>query len=147
MVEERRTAGRPAPEGRNEARGGEPKRAVPGDVLLVLSDTRLRAFALAQLQEEGYQVVAVPDVRHARRLLSRGWTPRLVVADLSEVPEEEVRELVRGGVAVLGVGGQLEREQAVRLGVPFLARPFTVGQLAGQVRRLLGTPSGGGREA
>lgn len=117
---------------------------MPDEVLLVLADTRLRAFALAQLQEEGYQVVAVPGFQHARRLLARGLRPRLVVADLQDVPEAELQGLVRAGVEVLAVVGQLERERAARSGVRVLVRPFTVGRLVDCVRSLAGPPSGGG---
>lgn len=117
---------------------------MPDAVLLVVADTRLRTFALAQLQEEGYQVVAVPDFQQARHLLSRGLRPQLVVADLQDVPEAELQGLATAGVAVLAVVGQLEREKAARAGVPFLVRPFTVAQLVECVRSLLGPPQGGG---
>lgn len=106
----------------------------------MLPDARLRALVLAQLQEEGYQVVAAPDFTAARRRLSRGVRPRVVVADLAVAEDAELLALGRSGVAVLTVGGQLDRSRAARLGLPYLCRPFTVGQLAECVRSLVGDP-------
>ena len=122
---------------RNSAAPGE-LCAVPDEVLLVLSDTRLRAFALAQLQEEGYQVVAAPDFAAARRLLSRGLRPQLVVADLSVASDADLEALAGGGLLGLAVAGHLDRQRAARLGLPCVRRPFTVGQLVEHVRRLTG---------
>lgn len=109
-------------------------------MLLVLPDTRLRAFVLAHLQEEGYQVVAVPDFRAARRLLARGLRPRVVVADLAAASDPELQGLAQSGVAVLAVSGQLDRDRAARLGLPYVVRPFTVGQLVERVRSLGARP-------
>jgi len=113
---------------------------VPDEVLLVLPDTRLRAFVLAHLQEEGYQVVAVPDFGAARRLLARGLRPRVVVAELAAASDPELQGLARSGVAVLVVSGQLDRGRAARLGLPYVLRPFTVGQLVERVRSLGARP-------
>lgn len=109
---------------------------MPDEVLLVLPDTRLRAFALAQLREEGYQVVAVPDFHAARQWLSRGARPQVVVVDLAVAEDPQLAGLARSGVAVLTLGGQLDRGRAERLGLAHLSRPFTVGQLVERVRRL-----------
>ncbi len=113
---------------------------MPDEVLLALPDRRLRALVLAQLQEEGYQVVAVPRFSHALRLLARGLRPKAVVAELEDAPEAALEGLRRSGVAVLVVGGQLEREKAKRLPLPCILRPFTVGQLVDRVRDLVGPP-------
>ncbi len=115
---------------------------MPGEVLVVLPDARLRALVAAQLQEEGYQVVAVPDFTAARRRLSRGVRPRVVVADLAVAEDVELSALARSGVAVLTVGGQVDRSRAAQLGLPHLSRPFTVGQLAERLRGLVGDPDG-----
>ncbi len=106
----------------------------------MLPDTRLRAFVLAHLQEEGYQVVAVPEFGAARGLLARGQRPRVVVAELAAASDPELQGLARSGVAVLAVSGQLERDRAARLGLPYVVRPFTVGQLVERVRSLAGRP-------
>lgn len=87
--------------------------------------------------------MAVPDFNYARRLLSRGLRPRLVVTDLQGISEAELQGLATAGLAVLAVVGQLEREKAARTGVAALVRPFTVAQLVGCVRSLLGPPEGG----
>lgn len=113
---------------------------MPDEVLLVLPDPRLRAFALAQLREEGYQVVAVPDFDAARRWLSRGGRPQAVVADLAAAEDVQLRGLAHSGIPVLTVGGQLDRERARRLGLPHLSRPFTIAQLVEGVRRLVEGP-------
>lgn len=112
------------------------------EVLLALPDTRLRALVLAQLQEEGYQVVAVPRFSQALRLLARGLRPRAVVAELEDAPEVALEGLRRSGVTVLAVAGQLDRAKAERLAVPCMLRPFTVGQLVDRVRDLVGPPRG-----
>lgn len=114
------------------------------DLLLVVPDRRLRAFLLAQLQEEGYRVVAVPTVRHARLVLWQGISPRLVVLDLADLrePDEALQRLLAEASApVLAAAGAVDRERAQRLGVTeVIARPFTVAQLVARVRALAGPP-------
>lgn len=114
------------------------------DVLLVVPDRRLRAFLLAQLEEEGYRVVAVPTVRHARLVLWRGLAPRLVVVDFAGLMEPDpdvARLLADAGAPVLAAVGAVERERARQLRLTeVIARPFTVAQLVERVRTLLGPP-------
>jgi DNA-binding response OmpR family regulator len=111
---------------------------VSADVLLVLSDTRLRAFALAQLQEDGYRVVALPALGPARGLLRAGGRPAVAVVDLADLSDEDVQELLRAGVPVVAVAGAVDRVRAQRLRVRHvLAKPVTVGQVVDRVRELL----------
>lgn len=112
------------------------------DVLLVLSDTRIRAFLLAQLQEAGYRVVALPGLGPARGWLRAGGRrPAVAVVDLADLSDEDVRELVQRGVSVVAVAGAMERGRAERLALPHvLAKPVTVGQVVHRVRALLPPP-------
>lgn len=111
------------------------------DILLVIPDRRLRAYALAELVEQGYEVIAVPRARHARALLRAGASPRLLVVDLFGLPEngDAVRDLLdRPSDRLLVLVGALERKEVQGLPPPHvLGRPFTVGQLVERIRRLV----------
>ncbi len=123
---------------------GERIPTVSADVLLVLSDPRLRAFALAQLQEEGYQVVALPTLGPARRLLKACSPFAVAVVDLADLSDEDVRGLVRSGLPVVAVAGMLERARAQDLGLRrVLVKPVTVGQVVDAVRGLRKPKAGG----
>ncbi len=114
------------------------------DVLLVISDTRLRAFVLAQLEEDGYRVVALPGLEPARELLRTSARPRVALVDLGDLSDEDVQELGRSGVPVVAVAGVVDRARVPRLGLRHvLAKPVTVGQLVARVRELLPSPGGG----
>ena len=112
------------------------------DILLVIPDRRLRAYALAELVEQGYEVIAVPQARHARALLGAGISPRLLVVDLFGLPENggAVRDLLdRSPDRLLVLVGALEKTEAERLpALRVLGRPFTVGQLVERIQRLVG---------
>ncbi len=111
------------------------------DLLLVVPDRRVRSFLLAQLQEEGYTVAAVPTVRHGRHLLWEGVRPRLLVIDLVGLgePDEDLLQLREdAGVSVLALGGAVERTRAQQLGFEVLSRPFTVAQLVAHIRTRIG---------
>ncbi len=113
------------------------------DVLLVIPDHRLRAFALAELLEQGYEVMAVPRARHARALLRAGVSPRLVIVDLVGLAEngDALRDLLGDSPErLLVLVGALERQEVAHLPpCRVLGRPFTVGQLVERVQRLLGS--------
>lgn len=118
------------------------------DVLLIINDRRLRSLTLAQLSEEGYEVSAVPRLRHGLALLQSGTRPRVIVLDLvkMEEPDRVVASLsAKAGVPILTAVGAVERERAERLGLTIvLNRPFTIGQLASRIHDLIGPPASAG---
>ncbi|MDR5694732.1 MAG: hypothetical protein QN198_03155 [Armatimonadota bacterium] len=115
------------------------------DILLIIPDRRLRAFILAELVEEGYEVVAVPTVRHGRFLLHRGEKPGLIILDLGSIKEPDTAiEQLRAAVQapILAAIGMVDQERARRLGLDeTITRPFTIAQLVARVRELIGPPA------
>jgi len=122
----------------------EPDTLVAGevDVLLVMADRRQRAYALGELLELGYEVVAVPRARHARALVRAGVRPRLLVVDLAGLSDggDAVRDLLtHPPLGLLVLVSAFQREDVAHLPPGHvLVRPFTVGQLVERVRHLLG---------
>ena len=55
-----------------------------GGVLLIAADWQSRARTLAELQEDGYGVTALPGLRHALATLARraAW-PALIIPDVN----------------------------------------------------------------
>jgi len=123
------------------------------DVLLVAADWQSRALLLAELQEEGCEVIALPGLRYALPALLAGRVhPRLILFDVqgdedaTPAHAEQLRELAPDTSLVLLVGAH---DLAVWLPLQdqvkgFMQRPVTVGDVAKAVRRhLTRTPNGG----
>lgn len=115
-----------------------------GEILLISGDWRTRAFLLAELQEAGYEVVALPSVDVALSALASGrLTPSLVLLDtqpaVTRTQAEQVLYLLEEDVPVVLLVGAYE----VRTFAPlrekvaaFLTRPLRVEEVVGRVRRL-----------
>lgn len=115
-----------------------------GEILLISGDWRTRAFLLAELQEAGYEVVALPSVDIALSALASGrLSPRLVLLDtqpaVTRTQAEQLLYLLEEGVPVVLVVGAYE----VRIFAPlrdrvtaFLTRPLRVEEVVHHVRRL-----------
>jgi DNA-binding response OmpR family regulator len=124
-----------------------------GEILLIAADWQLRALVRAQLLEEGYAVRALPSLEIAlAHLLRSGGQPRLTIVDTQGL-QVEARQLVGlrrltgqtplilcGGVSG---GGALAQEGLSPTEV--LLRPFRVGDLVAQVRKVLACPEGDAR--
>jgi DNA-binding response OmpR family regulator len=124
-----------------------------GEILLIAADWQLRALVRAQLLEEGYAVRALPSLEIAlAHLLRSGGQPRLTIVDTQglQVEARQLAELRRltgqtplilcGGVSG---GGALAQEGLSPTEV--LLRPFRVGDLVAQVRKVLACPEGDAR--
>lgn len=122
--------------------GGPPRR----DLLLIAADWQSRALTLAELQEAGYEVMAVPGLRYGLRALRRGLVvPPLIVLDVHDdaeaTPERAAQLLALApGVPLILIVGAFERAQWEPLRpqvAAWLTRPVTVGEVVAAVRRLL----------
>jgi DNA-binding response OmpR family regulator len=119
-----------------------------GEILLIAADWRLRALVRAQLLEEGYAVNALPSLELALATLIRGGEqPGLTILDMQgiEIQVRALSELWRltGEAPLFLCGGAFGRAELSQEGMPpaqVLLRPFRVGDLVEQVRKVLGCP-------
>ncbi len=117
-----------------------------GGILLISDDWRTRAFLLAELQEAGYEVVALPSVDVALSALASGrLMPDLVLLDtqgaVTRSHVEQVLYLLGTEVPlVLIVGAYGARTFApLREKVAaFLTRPLRVGEVVHRIRCIRG---------
>ncbi len=116
------------------------------DLLLIVADLDARRLILAELQEAGYEVMAVPGLKYGLKAVLRGLVePPAVVLDVHGddfCTPERVRELLTllPGVPMVLVVGAYERaayEPLREQVVAFLVRPVTVGEIVHAVRRVL----------
>jgi DNA-binding NtrC family response regulator len=116
------------------------------DVLLVAAAWQSRALLLAQLQEQGWEVTALPGLRHALRVAISGRVrPRLILLDVHADSDatleyvEQIPELIPGVPLVLLTGAfdaeawQPMQDRAAEI----LRRPLSVGEVVEAVRRHL----------
>ncbi len=128
----------------------------PEELLLVAADGRTRALLLAELQEAGYNVVALPSLEVALGALATGRVdPALVVLDVQGDPRADRRGigqllnfLEEDVPLVLVVGAYDARALAplrARIAA-WLSRPLRVGDVVAAVRRIRGDAAvSGGR--
>lgn len=124
--------------------GSQPGRVGPRrDLLLIAADWQSRALTLAELQEAGYEVMAVPGVEYALRALRRGLVaPPLIVLDVHDdpaaTPERVARlmELASGVplVLIVGVYDRAMWEPLKPRVVAWIERPVTIGRIVDTVR-------------
>ena len=116
-----------------------------GEILLIAVDWQFRALVRAQLLEEGFEVRALPTLETALAfLVSSGKQPRLTILDTQDV-EIEARPLqdlwrLTGEVPLLLCGSALSQVTTSQEGMPparVLLRPFRVGDVVQEVRRML----------
>lgn len=117
------------------------------EILLIAADGRARAFLLAELQEAGYDVVALPSLEVALAALATGRvTPALVLLDVQGDPRADPRGVGRllnfleeDIPLVLVVGAYDARALApLRARVAaWLSRPLQIEEIVATVRRLL----------
>jgi len=126
-----------------------PAPAAPSDrhtVLLVEDDERVRAFTEEALRDLGYDVISVENANEALARVARAQDVDLLLTDVI-MPDTNGRELadqvlrLRPGLPVLYMTG-FTRNAVVHNGmldpgVNFMAKPFTVDQLAAKVREAL----------
>jgi DNA-binding response OmpR family regulator len=117
-----------------------------GEIILIASEWKARRFIMAQLLEEGYEVMALRTIEEAMMLLGQGMMrPHLIILDtagqsLNEAILADLRTLA-GDVPILVCTGpfdlaQFDFEEAGL--AHLLVRPFTVGDVVDRVSQLLG---------
>jgi hypothetical protein len=114
------------------------------DLLLIAADWQSRTFTLAELQEVGYEVMAVPGLRYGiKALIERLVMPPLILADThaddDATPErvEGLLELVPNIPLILVISAYdrpIWEPLRPRLAA-LLHRPVTVGEIVSAVRR------------
>ena len=131
----------------DERRAAAPAGAVANrKVLVVEDDERVRAFVEEALRDLGYRAVSAENAAAALARLRREPDVDLLLTDIV-MPETNGRQLVeqaqgiRPGLSVLYMTG-FTRNAVVHNGmldpgVNFIAKPFTVDQLASKVREVL----------
>jgi DNA-binding response OmpR family regulator len=121
-----------------------------GEILLIAAEWQLRALVRAQLLEEGYEVMALPSMEIGRAYLARSdQSPRLTIVDTQGL-QLEVRHLVdlwqlSGQAPLILCARAPWQEELAAEGLPLawmMLRPFRVGDLVKQVRRILVCPEG-----
>jgi signal transduction histidine kinase/CHASE3 domain sensor protein/ActR/RegA family two-component response regulator len=133
---------------------GELPHARDGEIVLVVEDDeRVRHLSVDALRELGYTVVQASDAAQAMTVLTLQPRVDLLFTDVV-MPDLDGRRLAdraraeRPNLKVLYTTGYT-RNAIVHNGmldadVAFLAKPFTIEQLALKVRQVLDAPSGGG---
>lgn len=125
-------------------------------VLLVAAEWRTRALLLAELEEEGYDVVALPGIRWALAALAgERLTPALVVLDVTGDPEARpgrVRHLLRmvGNAPVVLLVGAYDAPTFIPLRdqvAAWLVRPLRLARVVEAVRRLYPPAANGASSA
>lgn len=115
-------------------------------MLLVATDWQSRALTLAELQEAGYEVTALPGLRYALAALAHHrLAPALILLDVhadDEATPERVEELLALApgvplVLVVGAFGQEAWEPLRDRLAGLLHRPVTVGALVEAVTSAL----------
>ena len=125
-----------------EALASEPQATKAVTVLLVDDDPLIAGSTAALLEDLGHRVVEAHSGAEALRRLNEGLAPDLMITDYA-MPgmtggelSREVRDL-RPGLPILLATGFAEMDEAGSIDLPRLAKPYTQGQLATLIGRLL----------
>jgi PAS domain S-box-containing protein len=133
----------------------EPAHAAGGETVLVVEDREdLRAAAVAMLRRLGYRTIEAGTGAAALAILEGGAKVDLVFTDIV-MPGgmsglDLVHEIRASGlkVPVVVTSGYASphvlREQAQKLGLPTLAKPYRIAELAQKLRAALAARTGGG---
>lgn len=121
------------------------------EIILIAREWKARAFIMAQLSEEGYEVVALRSIEEAMMLLGRGMVrPRLIILDtlgqsLREPTLADLQTLADDAPLLVCTGPfDLARFDFREAGFAnLLVRPFTVGDVVNAVREMLGNEVAG----
>jgi hypothetical protein len=106
-----------------------------------------RAYLRAELIERGLDAVSYMEIVHALRSLQHPTTakPRVIVIELREqsLEQKTLEELRRTGLPVIVLGGTSElNEKMIKKfeWATVMRRPFTIGDVADRVEKLLKHP-------
>lgn len=117
-----------------------------GALLLIAADWQSRALALAELQERGYDVTAVPGLRHAvKALVDERVAPGLIVLDVHDDDDatprrvEQLLDLAPEAplILIVGVYDRATWEPLRARAAAWLQRPVSVGEVAKAVERAM----------
>jgi len=120
--------------------------ALRRDILLSSADWQSRALILAELQERGYEVMAVPGVRYAINAALKGLiNPPLLIIDVygdKSATPEEVRGLLtlfrdRPAILLTPALNQARWEPLRPHVTRYLRRPIRIGDVIDAVQALL----------
>jgi len=107
----------------------------PPDIVLLVTDWKIRAPLRAQLIEDGFDVIATDTWETMRRHLRPGSKPRLGIVDLQGLPEPdrvlaEMRVLMKPEqVVVVAALGTLQPDEIDRYGFRVVKRPLRIGDI------------------
>lgn len=121
------------------------------DILLISADRRSRALLLAELQEAGYNVIAVPSLEVTLAALANGrLNPAMVVLDVHGDPNAtphrigQLLNFLEEDIPLALIGGAYDdhalsplRERVAL----WLSRPLRVGDILTAIRRLAPPPT------
>jgi DNA-binding response OmpR family regulator len=115
-----------------------------GEILLISADWQFRALVYAQLQEEGFQVRALPSLEAALAAVMRGSErPRLMILDMQGIEAEaqvvtDLWRLTAEAPLILcgGPSSQARLSMQGLLPARVMLRPFRVDDLVKEVRGL-----------
>jgi CheY-like chemotaxis protein len=112
----------------------------------VEDESRVRHFAVDALRELGYTAISAPGARQALELIAQQPSISLLFTDVV-MPEMNGRRLadraleLRPGLPILYTTGYTRNAVVhngmLDAGVAFLAKPFTIAQLARKIREVL----------
>jgi len=120
------------------------------DILLSAADWQSRTLILAELQELGYEVMAVPGVRYAIQAALKGLVdPPLLIIDVHHDPDatyENVEGLLslfpeRPVILLVGVFEQRQWEPLRGRVTHLFRRPIRIGDVVGLVKALAPPPT------
>jgi DNA-binding response OmpR family regulator len=120
-----------------------PRTVAPPDVLLVSAHWQSRALVRAQLIEEGFDVVATSSWPVAKRHLTPGVTPRMVIVDVRDLPQPEAvldelkTRINPEQVLVLGATATVSPQVLGKLGYRVLRRPVAIRTIIAAASRLI----------
>jgi CheY-like chemotaxis protein len=121
---------------------------VPGPILVVEDDDDIRSYAVAVLEEAGYDVLTARDAVEAFILLEQNPTVRLMFTDIvmpriDGLMLADMAKLRHPALRVLYATGymdRVERQPGYRYGA-LLNKPYRRGQLEDAVRDSLAQPA------
>jgi CheY-like chemotaxis protein len=126
---------------------------IPGGselVLLVEPEPETRKLAVFMLSKQGYRVLEARNAQDAFQIYESAGTVDLLLTEAA-MPRMNGHELAarlearQPGLRVLYLSdaeyARLARKEALRKGITFLERPFTMGTISGKVREVLDSGS------
>ena len=118
-------------------------------LLLIAADWQSRALAVAELQDRGYDVMALPGLRYAvKALVDERVVPLLIVLDVHDDEDatprrvEQLLDLAPDAplILIVGVYDRATWEPLRVRAAAWLQRPVSVGEVAEAVERVMPRP-------